>query len=495
MNGTRRPLRLVVNNESPGTSLRGLYLVTDQEDRLPERVREALSGGVSALQFRHKGPELRERLDLGWELKAICADFRVPFIVNDDVELALELDADGLHLGQEDGGIAEARRLLGSKKIIGVSTHDLREALRAEEEGADYIGFGAMYPTRSKDVIHLPGPERLAEVRKSVTIPIVAIGGISPANACAVIDAGADAVAVISAVLSAPKPAVAAAELSLLFNRRLPLPRGTVMTVAGSDSGGGAGIQGDIKTIALLGSYAASAITALTAQNTRGVAAIHPVPASFVAEQMEAVLSDIHIDVIKTGMLPSAGIVDAVAEKLRETGRRIVVVDPVMIAKGGASLSGGDAVAAMKESLIPLTYLLTPNVPEAEALTGTTVSDVEGMERAARLLHGMGAKNVLVKGGHLPEGEAVDILFDGSTFTRFSRPRQLTRNTHGTGCTLASAIAAFLGQGIPLHEAVDRGKEFITAAIRHAQPMGKGHGPVNHWQAAREAAGDEREKP
>jgi hydroxymethylpyrimidine kinase/phosphomethylpyrimidine kinase/thiamine-phosphate diphosphorylase len=479
-------LRLVIDKGTPAFGIKGVYLITDQGDRLAERVLSALSGGLSAVQYRNKKRDDPERFARGMEIKELCARAKVPFIVNDDPELALELDADGLHLGQDDADPAEARRLLGPRKVIGVSTHNLAEALRAEAAGADYIGLGAMYPTASKEIQHLAGPDALAAIRPKIRIPIVAIGGINRDNAVPLIDRGADAVAVIAAVLGHQEPGLAAAELSLLFNRNMEYQRGRVLTIAGSDSGGGAGIQGDLKTITLLGSYGASVITALTAQNTRGVSEIHAPPPSFVGEQLDAVLSDIPIDVVKTGMLYSPEITALVADKLLEFNRKIVVVDPVMTAKGGSSLLARDALIVLKERLIPLSYLLTPNIPEAEKLTGLVIVDEEGMQEAARLLYRMGARNILIKGGHLPEGVAVDILFDGSGFTRFPMPRILTKNSHGTGCTLASAIATFLAQGEPLPVAVARAKEFVTLAIKLAQPIGKGRGPVNHYLAARD---------
>lgn len=480
-------MRLVVNRDKSRLDIAGVYLITDQGDRLVERVSQALRGGAAVLQYRDKGKDPDARRQEAMALKELCRKYDTALIINDDIELAKAVDADGVHLGQGDSSPVEARNVLGFHKIIGISTHNAEEALKAEADGADYIGFGSMYPTATKEIEHLPGPDALAPIKQSVKIPVVAIGGINRENACRVIDSGADALAVISAVLGAPDPGIAAAELRLLFNRKKPFPRGGFLTIAGSDSGGGAGIQADIKTATLLGSYAASVITALTAQNTRGVSGIHGIPPSFVADQLDAVLADIPLDLVKTGMLYSAGIISTVADKLREYPTMLVVVDPVMIAKGGAQLADRQAVIAMRESLFPLAYLVTPNIPEAERLTGIAITDEREMEEAARILHGIGVKNVLVKGGHLPGGESVDILFDGRSFIRFPAPRLLTKNTHGTGCTYASAIATYLAQGEPLRHAVARAKEYIHAAIRLAQPLGKGHGPVNHYLAAEES--------
>jgi hydroxymethylpyrimidine kinase/phosphomethylpyrimidine kinase/thiamine-phosphate diphosphorylase len=451
------------------------------------RVSQALRGGVSVVQYRAKDLEYGVCLAEGGELKRLCACFGATFIVNDDLLLAHELDADGVHLGQDDGDVAEARKLLGPGKVIGKSTHNLEEAQRAEQEGADYIGFGALYPTGSKKVSHLPGVAGLASIRGAVRIPIVAIGGISAENACAVIDAGADALAVISSVLSNPRPDSAAAELLLLFNRLHPFPRGAVLSIAGSDSGGGAGIQADLKTITLLGSYAATVLTALTAQNTKGVSAIHGLPPSFMLEQLEAVLSDLPIDVIKTGMLHTPAMISALAERLGEQKVLIpLVIDPVMVAKGGAPLLERDAVQTFCDQLLPLAYLLTPNIPEAERLLGRSIKNEAEVEQACRDLHALGAANVLIKGGHLTGHLSTDILFDGTRCHHYSAERMFTSNTHGTGCTYASAIATLLAQGEPLLTAVGRAKTFITVAIHSARSLGKGHSPVNHFLAAQE---------
>ena len=317
----------------------------------------------------------------------------------------------------------------------------------------------------------------------AVKIPLIAIGGINAGNCAEVIAAGADGVAVISAVMADPQPGLAARELALQFNSGASLPRGRVLTVAGSDSGGGAGIQADLKTITLLGGYGMSALTALTAQNTRGVSAVHAVPPAFVAEQMEMVLTDIGADTVKTGMLHSADIVALVAEAI-EHYALLAVVDPVMIAKGGAPLLQRDAAELLRQVLLPQTYLLTPNIPEAEALAGITIDDEAAMERAVYALQKMGPRNVLLKGGHR-EGEALDLLLAGDSLLRFPAERIATRNTHGTGCSYAAAIATFLAQGLPLVAAVAKAKRFIDAAIRTATDLGSGHGPINHWQGAR----------
>lgn len=290
------------------------------------------------MQLRAKQAPAALQLQLGNKLKALCHEYGAYFIVNDNVELALKLGADGVHLGQDDGEVSHARAQLGDQAIIGVSTQSVALAQRAQEHGADYIGCGSVYPTNTKgNAIHI-GIEELGRVCEAVDIPVVAIGGIHAHNLPEVIRHGACSAAVVSAVMHAPRPDVAARELSLMFRQNHPgtapqPPIGRVLTIAGSDSGGGAGIQADIKTVTLLGGYASSAITALTAQNTTGVQGIHAVPAAFVVQQAQSVLEDIGADVVKTGMLFSAEIIRAVAGILRHSPT-LNVVDPVMIAKG-----------------------------------------------------------------------------------------------------------------------------------------------------------------
>jgi hydroxymethylpyrimidine/phosphomethylpyrimidine kinase len=252
------------------------------------------------------------------------------------------------------------------------------------------------------------------------------------------------------------------------------------MTIAGSDSSAGAGIQADLKTFAALGVYGTSVITAITAQNTRGVCRVQEVSPELVAAQIDAVLSDIGADVVKTGMLPSAAIVDVVVEKVREYGLTELVVDPVMRAEGGEPLLAEDAVAAVRDRLLPLALVVTPNLSEAAALVGRHLDGWDDMRWAAREIVGMGARNVVIKGGHL-DGPAIDLLYDGRDFHEFSAPRVDTRNTHGTGCTFASAIAASLAKGSTVGQAVAAAKAYVTKALQQSYPLGQGAGPVHHF--------------
>ncbi len=258
------------------------------------------------------------------------------------------------------------------------------------------------------------------------------------------------------------------------------LPRGRVLIVAGSDSGGGAGIQADIKAVTALGGYAATAITALTAQNTLGVHGVLPVPPEFILLQINAVLDDIGADAVKTGMLGSAEAVQAVAAALGQRDGIPLVVDPVMVAKGGARLLDDPAVAALRRDLLPLATLLTPNVPEAEALTGLTITDHAAARRAAQALLDLGAAAVLLKGGHLRGAVVQDVLATSGGMEVIESPRIETRHTHGTGCTLASAVATGLAQGMTLSDAVRRGAAYVHAAILAAPGFGAGHGPLGH---------------
>lgn len=258
-----------------------------------------------------------------------------------------------------------------------------------------------------------------------------------------------------------------------------------VLTIAGSDSGGGAGIQADLKTFAALGCYGMSAVTALTAQNTRGVRGIHPVPPEFAAAQIAAVLEDIGADAVKIGMLYSAELIRTVANELRRFDVRNIVLDPVMVAQSGDRLLQDDAVGAIREHLVPLTDVVTPNLPEAEVLADRPVRTPADMEAAARALAAFGGGAILVKGGHREEADSTDLLYlcREDRFVALPAERVPTRNNHGTGCTLSSAICAFLARGESIEGAVRRAKDYIDAAIRAGANyrIGNGHGPVHHF--------------
>ena len=258
-----------------------------------------------------------------------------------------------------------------------------------------------------------------------------------------------------------------------------------VLTIAGSDSGGGAGIQADLKTVAALGCYGASAITALTAQNTLGVSGIHPVPPDFAAAQIAAVLEDIGADAVKIGMLYSAQLIRAVAEQLRKYAARNIVLDPVMVAQSGDRLLEDDAVGAIRDYLMPLSNVVTPNIPEAEVLAGRRIRSLEDMQAAAHDLGRYGSEAVLLKGGHLEEADSSDLFYlcRENRFVTLAAERITSRNTHGTGCTLSAAIAAYLARGDDLENAVRQAKTYITAALRAgaAYRLGSGHGPVHHF--------------
>ena len=258
------------------------------------------------------------------------------------------------------------------------------------------------------------------------------------------------------------------------------------LTIAGSDSGGGAGIQADLKTFAAFGVYGTCAITALTAQNTRGVQGVLPIAAAFVRRQIASVLDDIAVDAVKIGMLPDAEVVDAVAAELAARGLRAVVLDPVMVATSGDRLISEPAFAALRDRLIPLARLITPNLPEAAALLDEPVAGDEAtmLAQAHRLL-ALGPAAVLLKGGHADGPESVDLLVDVSGTLRLAAPRIATRHTHGTGCTLSAAIAAGLARGLELHDAARAAKRYLTAAIAAADTLqiGSGSGPVHHFHA------------
>jgi len=258
-----------------------------------------------------------------------------------------------------------------------------------------------------------------------------------------------------------------------------------VLTIAGSDPSGGAGIQADLKAFSALGAYGMAVVTALTAQNTQGVRSFPTVAPEFVAEQIDAIFADVRVDAVKIGMVATAEIAAAIADRLRHHGARNVVLDPVMVAKSGHHLLRDDAVAALRDTLVPMAQVITPNLPEAGVLLGTAEpATLDDMQRAVRELHRLGPRWVLLKGGHLAGQDSTDLLFDGTAVTELPSRRIETRNTHGTGCTLSAAIAALLPR-FDMVEAVRRAKAYLTAAIAASGQLtvGSGHGPVHHFHA------------
>jgi hydroxymethylpyrimidine kinase/phosphomethylpyrimidine kinase len=373
--------------------IQGLYLITPQgsDKKTLDVVRQGLLGGVKVVQYRDKERSDDAKVSLARQLVQLCKEAGATFLVNDSADLAVACFADGVHLGQDDGSVHDARKLLGANKLIGVSTRTVDQALKAEMAGADYIAVGSIFPTQTKNDAELVGLKTLSKVRRAVKIPLVAIGGINWMNAASALEAGAD----------------------------------------------------------------------------------------------------IGVDTIKTGMLYSAEIVSTVAELIQKHNL-LAIVDPVMIAKGGAALLKQEAIEALRNQLLPNTYLLTPNIPEAEALTGKEIKTLEDMEDAAKALQAIGARHVLFKGGHR-DGDAIDVLLAGTSIKRLTAERINTANTHGTGCSYSAALATFLAQGQPLVKAAASAKLFINEAIRHATPLGGGHGPINHFAGVKAVRKADRE--
>ena len=483
-----------------------LYLVTDRPFSggrdMAWIVREAAAGGVTMVQLREKECSTAEFIQLARELKAALAPLGIPLIINDRVDVALAVDADGVHIGQSDMPYETARALLGKDKIIGLSVETMEEVIAANALDVDYIGISPVYATPTKtDTLPPFGLDGVDEVIRCTRHRCVAIGGMNRDTVGEVIAHGVEGVAVVSAIVAAPSPREAAAELAAIIkdNRHEHSENSEVsenncqlssvnsqlrrvLTIAGSDSGGGAGIQADIKSISANGCFATSAITAITAQNTLGVNAVEGLSIDILEGQIEAVLSDIGTDSVKIGMLHSAEVVHSVARLLRKYGIKDVVLDPVMVSTSGHKLIEDSAIAVLKSDLMPLARVITPNIPEAEILLGEPIERQGDLPGAARRLAQQYGVSVLLKAGHLVGDELIDIFYNYETgeVAELSARRVDTPNTHGTGCTLSSAFAAQLAKGLPLTEAARAAKAYINNAIIHgaAYKIGNGHGPV-----------------
>lgn len=459
-----------------------LYAVTDRSwlngETLYEQVEKALKGGATFIQLREKTLDKEEFQKEALSIKALCRAYKVPFVINDDVDVALAVDADGVHVGQKDMEAGDVRRKLGPDKIIGVSAKTVEQALLAQEHGADYLGVGAVFSTSSKADATEVSHETLQAICEVVDIPVIAIGGISRDNIIQLKGRGICGIAVISAIF-AQKDIIRATQDLRSRTENMLKPMNTALTIAGSDSSGGAGIQADIKTMTANGVYAMSAITALTAQNTTGVTGIMEVTPAFLAEQIDDIFTDIFPDAVKIGMVSSSALIEIIADKLEQYQAKNIVVDPVMVSTSGSSLLEDHAVETLKKRLLPLAALVTPNIPEAEVLSGMKINTAEDMITASQIISTSYHCAVLCKGGH-QLNDANDLLYDNGNFKWFYGKRIDNPNTHGTGCTLSSAIASNLAKGYPLDTAVKKAKNYISGALAAMLDLGKGSGPMNH---------------
>lgn len=463
-----------------------LYAVTDRRwlngATLLEAIEQALQGGVTCVQLREKALPYTEFLATAREVKILCQRYQVPLIIDDNIEIALACNADGLHIGQKDMPAAKARQLRGPDKILGVSAQTVEQAVAAYQAGADYLGVGAVFPTGTKtDAVEVP-LKTLKAITAAVPIPVVAIGGINAANIPQLNGTGIAGAAVVSAIFAQKDIRKAAAELLPLIStassfapQRLP----AVLTIAGSDSSGGAGIQADLKTMLASGVYGMSAITALTAQNTTGVAAVVKTSPDFLAAQLDSIFTDIYPDAVKTGMVFDSDLIEVISSKLAQYQAQNIVVDPVMIATSGARLLNENAISALKENLLPLATVITPNLMEAEVLADMEIRTHDDMVQAAQKLYTAYGCNVLCKGGHRLQ-DADDLLYTAEGVHWLKGEHIDNPNTHGTGCTLSSAIASQLAKGETLLPAVQQAKAYITGALKAGLDLGHGSGPLHH---------------
>ncbi|MDO4182515.1 MAG: bifunctional hydroxymethylpyrimidine kinase/phosphomethylpyrimidine kinase [Coriobacteriia bacterium] len=479
-----------------------LYAVTSDawlgQRSLAECVAQALKGGATFVQLRSKEASTQQLVALGRDLLPLCRAAGVPFVVNDNVQAAKLLGADGVHVGQSDMACAAAREALGPNAIVGVSVQTVEQARAAQAAGASYLGVGAVIPTPTKPEAADVAPAELRRIAAAVDIPVVAIGGLN-ANTLEVLEGtGVQGAAVVSAIFAADDITQTTAQLSEEVGRVLGLGPASgphvlpsVLSIAGSDSSGGAGIQADIKTITARGLFAQTAITSLTAQNTLGVTGVFDVPPAFVEQQIDAVFADIRPLAVKIGMVSSPEIVAAIAAALDRNNAENVVVDPVLMATSGASLAAGGVAEALRSQLFPRAAIITPNLDEAQALCGFAITSAEDAEYAADEMARWFPGAVLIKGGHGLAAPGSTSLNPADDLLRLPNgdlcwlegERVNNPNTHGTGCTLSSAIACGLALGLPLAKAVRDAKNYLTGALRAQLDLGKGSGPLDHaWE-------------
>lgn len=456
-----------------------LYAITPNYDgeNYYEKIDSCLKGGATILQLREKNLKGEKLFELAQKVKKLTDKYGVDLIINDDIELCNKIDASGVHLGQSDL-VENIREKLGRDKILGISVRDEKEAKDAIKMGCDYFGVGAVFNTSTKldaKVVEMDMLKKLAEFG----VPVVAIGGINFQNIGRLRNTGISGVALISDIFSAEdieeKTRVLKIKIEHILNNTLP----KVLSIAGTDPSGGAGIEADLKTFISNGVYGMAVIAAQTAQNTMGVLGIEESSIPFLEKQIEGVFKDIFPDAVKIGMAFSERLVEKITEELLKYGAKNIVVDPVMVATSGSKLLSDGAIEVMKKRLIPISTLITPNVLEAEELSGEKINNREDMEKVGRLLNEEFGVNVLVKGGHAIN-DANDLLVTNEKALWFNGSRIKNENTHGTGCTLSSAVASYLAQGFSLESSIKLAKEYLEMALRDMLNLGHGRGPMNH---------------
>lgn len=460
-----------------------LYAVTDRtwtiNSTLAEQVESVILGGVTMIQVREKS-----LLDTDFEIIArsiqqVTQKYMIPIIVNDNIEVAKSIDAAGVHIGQNDQEIIEVRKRLGPDKIIGVSVQTLEQALKAEREGADYLGVGAVFQTQTKSDATLVTLDVLKSICHSVSIPVVAIGGINEKNIHELYGTGLAGVSVISALFGSDDPQKASEYLrSKTSQLKFQSPK-KILTIAGSDCSGGAGVQADLKTIEAHGMYGMTVITALTAQNTLGVEGVFESTPEFVKAQLDAIYSDMPPDAIKIGMVSNPEIIKVISEFLQNYPTPYVILDPVMVSTSGSKLISEDALDVLIHHLMPYADCITPNLEEAEVLCGFHIQDETDMMKAAKVISQKIKTTLLIKGGHL-KTTSNDLLFTETHYKWFTGNRIKTENTHGTGCTLSSAIACHLAATGDLEISIARAKSYVTDTLSIGLDIGKGNGPLWH---------------
>ena len=440
--------------------------------RMAELIPELAAAGATVFQLRDRGIPA-DRLEQ--EARACAAAARACgalLIVNDDPELAALADADGVHLGQDDGAIGWARGIVGAEAIVGRTSRGGAALAAAAEEGADYASVSPLWATPTKPDREPTGLQAAIDAARHATIPWFALGGLDRPRVQRVAAIGATRIAAVREIADARDPVAAVRGLLAALDTT---PR--VLSIAGSDSGGGAGIQADVKAISAAGGFPLTAVTALTAQSTTGVHAVERVPVDVIAAQARCVIDDIGVDAIKTGMLGSADVVGCAARIVAALDPTLlvpVVVDPVARAESGAALLDADALAAIRERLLPLATVCTPNLMEAQALAS---SDSLDPRRLAQTIRDRAGCAVIVTGGH--GAVSADVLCDADGVTELPGPRHEVATTHGAGCTYSATLATLLGGGAPLRPAAEQAKRVASGAVLHGRDYGSGAGPVD----------------